>query len=126
MSLLSPTPGEMQDRLSILALKLHFKGATYHQVEYQQLAQALITWKGWPQDVGLRAKVSQVADRLIVVNTLLWIATDEHYAFTPEGPKDLERGADLLVRLRKLNKERVRLREEIDKLLGAFAGPEKV
>lgn len=127
MSLLNPTPGELIDRLSILDLKLYFGGAKHFNEEYKEvIAQLTYQLATQVRSDEERYALVMLGGRLGIVNMLLWQATDEHKDFLPEGPKDLERGADLLIRLRKLNKERVRLREEIDKLLGAYAGPEKV
>lgn len=128
MTLLEPTIGEVLDRMAIVSLKLLHGGGEHFKAEHVGLTKRF--HELW--DVGHLTEEEfstlQIAlDQLVAVNTKLWDATEEQtQAAQGRFEQSESDAACLLQRIHHLNKKRVRLREEIDKLLGQYKGPEKV
>jgi hypothetical protein len=135
--LLNPSPGEIQDRLSILDLKIAAaskKGldATHFEAEQASLKEAMTNWEqGVVEDcVGddklYDEKILEIAghkNALAAVNALLWQAEDEIRA-TP-GTEAFKL-AILVKNTARWNDARASHVRVLDKLYGITDGPEKI
>lgn len=129
MSLMSPTFGEVEDRMSILLLKIRFglaqgRGVSHFEKEFADLtAWAFENLPDSDDEVNWRA-YTRAAAELQIVNLLLWQETDRQQGLVASSsPYD---GLDCAMRLHELNSERYALRAEIDAACGVVAGPEKL
>lgn len=116
-------PGEIVDRLSILALKLTHgqaagKSVDHFQAEWDALVKYPIPFIELP--------VANVI-RLTTVNGLLWQAEDDLRKWRP-GLTDYEAHlvADLAFRIQDLNDQRATLVQTINQVTGTSVGSEKL
>ena len=122
MSLLRPTLGDLLDRHCIVSLKLLHGGAKGRMVshfidEFEDLSKAL-----WGKD---RVK-EDLAQALANVHRQLWRAQDKLESFEKLDDVNVYDVAYTAFEIRKLNRERARLKKAIDKESGEFLGEEKI
>lgn len=121
MNIVKPGPGDLVDRLSILAIKIPKMRFAGHDVQHLMEEQDEILQ--WLQAVPPEALA--LGRDLKRVNLLLWEATDKQYS--PDlASLDRDQLLSLHLDLKRLNLERNRLREAIDHAAGAFRGREKL
>lgn len=133
MSLLHPTLGDLIDRFSILTLKQRHSDAEHFRTEAIEIGKEVTARLARLSQL-TRKEIGSLGAEVLNINTLLWDKTEEHYredwiGLTSSAHTDEVRGyraCELLVELRDCNKERIRLKEEIDRLSGEFRGKEKV
>ncbi len=128
MSVLRPTVGELLDRRTILALKVHHgsrAGVDIHawQVEQTEIAERLST-----QTKNFTAEQQQLLARitgtLASINASLWSAEDEVRA---AAESEIAALAALAKRIAHLNDQRAQAVRELNRLAGeSSAGNEKV
>lgn len=134
MSLLNPTVGDVYDRLVVLVLKHRAaleagKPHEHYEQEYDQLA----SWLGGrfgadrfpPGSEGVR-----IFDQLQKVHQRLWDVIERTAELERRerdlSPAEREELSRLCLQAYRLNRGRVRNKEEIDQICGCYAGPEKV
>ena len=129
MSLLKPSLGDLIDRFSILTLKKRYSDSEHFREESIAVGTA-VTERMKGLSILLRKEIGALGIDVLNVNTLLWKRTDEHYqtdwCSVDYDSQTSDRACKLLVEIMNLNKERIRLKEEIDKLSGEFLGREKI
>ena len=132
MSLIAPTPGEILDRLSILALKIPvFQEkeifAAHLEAEKSGLEEKMFDW-----DNILRAQMAdqitwdmlaEQRNTLAAVNAILWQAEDD---VRSTSQNDSFKLASLCLRIAKMNDARSRAIRRMNELYGADAGQEKI
>lgn len=113
MKLIDPGSGDFIDRFSILTLKIHH--GTADTVE-DFVTESGGIWRAVPW-IDLRLELVM---RITMVNTLMWVATDEldTAIATPMVSSAAERVGYIAKRLRKLNLQRA-------KLVGELSGIDK-
>jgi hypothetical protein len=136
--LLTPSPGEVLDRVTILDLKiLAFEkksmDATRFKAERQSLQAYMDDWKqGLREDMGHLStqqrserwnKIGERTTGLVAVNSLLWDAEDQVRA---TGELELLKLGALCLRIAKLNDSRAALVRELNGLYNADDHQEKI
>ena len=124
MSLVTPTTGEIVDRLTILALKrLHGRAAAKDVAHFDEEWAALLAPLPVP---GWFAATLDLA----AVNSALWAAEDAlrgyRLALSPLTPAGYEAAADMAFRIQTLNDRRAALIQTINEAAGEHTGPEKL
>jgi hypothetical protein len=119
VSIINPTPGDLLDRLSSLAHKIpKARAANKPYLHFQAEQDEILQWLN-----GVPIKVLEYGKALKAVNGLLWEATEEHRTAKDLAP---EKAKELLIKIWDLNQERVSLKEQCDRAVGAWKGSEKV
>lgn len=126
MRLIDPGAGEKLDRLTILALKIRHGREGGGTVNHFEAERAAILGSRSPSAAEAFLALEAVID-LAVVNACLWQAEDALRAYAP-GFTEREAGeiARVALRIQRLNDERARLVEAINRAYNDYVGPEKL
>lgn len=123
MRLVNIGPGEIVDRLTILALKILYGGQQGKDVAHFETERnaLLVQLRGRELNAGWFEQVLGLA----AVNAALWQAEDKLRDLRT-GASNAEAVAALAFRIQELNDERARLIETINKATGDHKGSEKL
>lgn len=126
MRLINLGPGEITDRLTILALKILYAGQAEKPTEHFETERnaLLVMLRGRTLNGAWFEQVLSLA----AVNAALWRVEDEMRAFREEGQTTKNRDdiIECAFRIQELNDERAKLIETINKATGDHLGSEKL
>ncbi len=128
MRLINPGPGEVADRLTILALKILFGGQAGKDTAHFERERAALLTKFRATDAG---KLTEPLLELAAVNGALWHAEDELRVYRDAGYNAVGAPEPLAVvtlafKIQSLNDRRAQLVGQLNQLAGEAPAQEKL